>query len=163
MGNLCQKTHNFLFISLILISYKIFLRHFNRYCSLSTGKFLVMKNERRISTRCLYSGNVSYFCPPLTPALSPRWGEREHYQGSFFIPSPPMGERVRVRGNNFAGFVPFTKRYCFHESMYLGSRRQNDRTGGQIGESSDFDRSEGRDALRFPALQAAKASLKDPL
>ncbi len=37
---------------------------------------------------------------PLTPALSPRRGERGHYQGSFFIPSPPMGERVRVRGNN---------------------------------------------------------------
>jgi len=37
--------------------------------------------------------------PPLTPALSPRRGERENYRSSFFIPSPPMGERVRVRGN----------------------------------------------------------------
>jgi len=43
---------------------------------------------------------VRFFKAPLTPALSPRQrGEREHYRSSFFIPSPPMGERVRVRGN----------------------------------------------------------------
>jgi hypothetical protein len=43
---------------------------------------------------------------PLTPALSPRWGERAFYQGSFFIPSPPMGERVKVRGNRLSLINP---------------------------------------------------------
>jgi hypothetical protein len=36
---------------------------------------------------------------PLTPTLSPQRGEREYYRSSFLVPSPPMGERVRVRGN----------------------------------------------------------------
>jgi hypothetical protein len=39
------------------------------------------------------------FRPPSPHALSPRRGEREKYTGTVFIPSPPMGERVRVRGN----------------------------------------------------------------
>jgi hypothetical protein len=37
--------------------------------------------------------------PPLTPALSPRRGERELSKRWLFFPSSPMGERIRVRGN----------------------------------------------------------------
>jgi hypothetical protein len=47
------------------------------------------------------------FGSPLTPALSPRRGEREDYKGSFFIPSPPMGERVIVRGNKITRSLSF--------------------------------------------------------
>jgi hypothetical protein len=53
-------------------------------------------------------GNVSYFAP-LPPALSPRWVEREYCRDSFFFPSPPRGERVRVRRNKFTGSLPFAK------------------------------------------------------
>jgi hypothetical protein len=49
------------------------------------------------------------FFTPLTPALSPRRGEREHYGWSISIPSPPTRERVRVRGNEIA--VPLVNRY----------------------------------------------------
>jgi hypothetical protein len=44
--------------------------------------------------------------PPLTAALSPQRGEREYYRGSFFVPSPPMGERVRVRGKSITFPLP---------------------------------------------------------
>jgi hypothetical protein len=50
---------------------------------------------------------VKFILASLTPALSlPRRGRGALY-GFFFIPSPPMGERVRVRGNKFACPLPF--------------------------------------------------------
>ena len=46
-------------------------------------------------------------CPPLTPARSPRWGEREHCQGSFLYPLSPNRERVRVRGKKSLALISF--------------------------------------------------------
>ena len=46
-------------------------------------------------------------CPPLTPALSPRWGEREHCQGSFLYPLSPNEGRVRVRGKKSLALISF--------------------------------------------------------
>jgi hypothetical protein len=44
------------------------------------------------------------FLPPLTPALSLRWGEREYFGSPPLFPSPQMGERVRGRRKNLINF-----------------------------------------------------------
>jgi hypothetical protein len=41
---------------------------------------------------------VTLLVDPPHPCPLPPQGEREYYLVSIFIPSPPMGERVRVRG-----------------------------------------------------------------